>query len=171
MGNDLDEFDNQNEQLQFMDQNYAEEVLDHMKDANDFSPTMQQNSEEDEEREKINERIVATVAHEVMDEQVNRSLNTILAQYKSKFRKHEVDRIRDEAKMTIRGFLSHLVKALCQNDSDQWYSVLGIHEPNDYDLDAFLDMCEKTEEIFKELSFPETLGTGLGPHALPQASH
>ena len=63
---------------------------------------------------------------EVIDDQVNKSLNNILAQYKNKFKKPQVDLIKDECKQTIKGILHQLIDALCNSDSDRWFQMLSI---------------------------------------------
>ena len=105
-----------------------------------------------------------------MDEQVIKSLNSLLSQFKSKFRKQEIDRIKEEAKSTIRGLLAAMVVALCQHDEEKFFSVLGVDYPTDDERETCLLMCTKTEEIIQELKQPEGMGAGLGPHAVPQAS-
>ena len=53
----------------------------------------------------------------------------------------------------------HLISSVCLNDSDKWFSILGVHEPNDLDLETFLDMVDKTEEIVNELQGHQDLET------------
>ena len=84
--------------------------------------------------------------------QVNRSLNNIMAQYKSKFKKQQVDMIKNECKITIKSILQQLTDSLCTSNSDKWFSILGVVTPTDAELERFLDMVDKTEEIVVEYS-------------------
>jgi hypothetical protein len=52
----------------------------------------------------------------------------------------------------MQSLVFHLIQSLCINDSDQWFSVLGVVGPNDAQLEVFLDMVDKVEEIVFELS-------------------
>jgi len=45
----------------------------------------------------------------------------------------------------------HLISAICLNDSDKWFSILGVTEPIDTDLEVFLDFVDKNEEIVYEI--------------------
>jgi len=65
------------------------------------------------------------VCTQVIDAQVNNSLNNILAQYRKKFNKLQIDSIKNEAKMTIKAILTQLIDALCQSNSEKWFSILG----------------------------------------------
>ena len=101
-------------------------------------------------REFINNQIIENVSNQVINAQVNRSLNTIMAQYKSKFKKQQVDMIKNECKLTIKSILQQLIDSLCTSNSDKWFSMLGVQTPSDQDLERFLDMVDKTEEIVIE---------------------
>jgi len=65
------------------------------------------------------------VSNQVINVQVNRSLNNIMSQYKNKFKKQQVDLIQNECKLTIKSILVQLVDSLCTGDSDKWFSILG----------------------------------------------
>ena len=73
-----------------------------------------------------------------------------MAQYKSKFRKQQVDMIKSECKVTIKSILQQLIDSLCTSNSDKWFSILGVSTPSDAELERFLDMVDKTEEIVTE---------------------
>ena len=41
----------------------------------------------------------------------------------------------------------HLIQSCCQNDSDAWFSIIDVQEPQDSDFENFLDVADKTEDI------------------------
>lgn len=47
----------------------------------------------------------------------------------------------------MQSVIYHMVSAACLNDSDKWFSLLDVGEPNDLDLEKFLDVADKMEEI------------------------
>ena len=51
----------------------------------------------------------------------------------------------------MHSVIYHLISAVCLNDSDKWFSLLDIGEPDDPDLNQFLDMHERVEEILYEM--------------------
>ena len=51
----------------------------------------------------------------------------------------------------MHSVIYHLISSVCLNDSDKWFSMLGVDTPDDTDLETFLDMVDKTEEIVFEL--------------------
>jgi len=51
----------------------------------------------------------------------------------------------------MHSVIYHLISAVCLNDSDKWFSLLGIGEPQDPDLNQFLDMHDRVEEILYEM--------------------
>lgn len=59
--------------------------------------------------------------------------------------------VREECKQTMHSVIYHLISAVCLNDSDKWFSLLDVQEPGDPDLEKFLDMTEKVEEILYEM--------------------
>ena len=61
--------------------------------------------------------------------------------------KQEVDTIRNDCKQTMSGIIYHLIQSCIQNDSDAWFSIIDIQEPNDIDFESFLDVADHTEEI------------------------
>jgi len=65
--------------------------------------------------------------------------------------KSDMDSIREECKQTMHSFVYHLISSICLNDSDKWFSMLGIQKAEDTDLEGFLDMVDKTEEICYEM--------------------
>jgi len=65
--------------------------------------------------------------------------------------KSELDSIREECKQTMHSVIYHLISSVCLNDSDKWFQMLGVTEIQDNDLEFFLDLVDKTEEIVFEL--------------------
>ena len=51
----------------------------------------------------------------------------------------------------MHSVIYHLISAVCLNDSDKWFSLLDIGEPQDPDLNQFLDMHDRVEEILYEM--------------------
>ena len=51
----------------------------------------------------------------------------------------------------MHSVIYHLISAVCLNDSDKWFSLLDVQDPGDPDLEKFLDMTEKVEEILYEI--------------------
>lgn len=47
----------------------------------------------------------------------------------------------------MSGIIYHLIQSCCQNDSDAWFSIIDVQEPNDVDFENFLDVADHTEEI------------------------
>lgn len=58
--------------------------------------------------------------------------------------------IKSECKVTIKSILQQLIDSLCTSNSDKWFSILGVPTPSDAELERFLDMVDKTEEIVSE---------------------
>jgi len=58
--------------------------------------------------------------------------------------------IKNECKITIKSILHQLIDSLCTSNSDKWFSILGVTTPTDSELERFLDMVDKTEEIVME---------------------
>jgi hypothetical protein len=65
--------------------------------------------------------------------------------------KQDLDMVREECKQTMHSVIYHLISAVCLNDSDKWFSLLDVQDPGDPDLEKFLDMTEKVEEILYEI--------------------
>ena len=101
-----------------------------------------------DDRELIHTQIIENVSNQYVNVQVNTSLNAIMNQYKNKFQKQQVDMIKNECKLTMKSILQQLIDSLCNGDEDKWFSILG--QPAEGDIEVFVDMMDKTDEIFKE---------------------
>ena len=47
--------------------------------------------------------------------------------------------------------LAHFIDAVCVQDSDRWFQLIGVQEPSDEMLEKFLDITEKVEELVFEM--------------------
>ena len=65
--------------------------------------------------------------------------------------KQDLDMVREECKQTMHSVINHLISAVCLHDDDKWFSLLDSQDPGDEDLQKFLDMTDKLQEILFEM--------------------
>ena len=105
------------------------------------------------QNEDIQSLIIEKVADSIIAGKLNSVLNEMLAisSQKQEMKKQELDSIRAECKQTMHTFVYHLVSSVCLNDSDNWFQILDNRSPLEGDLELFLDMVEKSDEVVSEL--------------------
>lgn len=60
--------------------------------------------------------------------------------------------IREDCKQAMQNLVYNLVQTLCLNESDTWFQLLGIEQPENFDNEQYLDMVDKIEEIVFDMS-------------------
>ena len=86
-----------------------------------------------------------SVCDHILNSLMNSALIKLLSQYS--LPKQDADIIRNDCKQTMVGLVYHLIQSLCQNDSDAWFNIIIVQEPNDHDFKNFLNIADKTDEI------------------------
>jgi hypothetical protein len=67
--------------------------------------------------------------------------------------KDKIDLIQEDCKQTIQNLLYHLTASLQQNDSEQWFRLHGIAQPDETDLELYLNMENKMQEVMVEVAY------------------
>lgn len=101
--------------------------------------------------ESIHFKIMEQVCDTVINGKINAALGQMLSFAANRKSKSDLDSIREECKQTMYSVIYHLISAICLNDSDKWFSILGTTDPIDTDLEVFLDFVDKNEEIVYEM--------------------
>jgi hypothetical protein len=56
--------------------------------------------------------------------------------------------------------VAQLLEPIYSQDSDAWFEIVGIQKPSDSELETFLDLTEKAEDLAQEIE--QSLNSTLG---------